>query len=187
MDKARSRKGKGIAAGLVLGSALVLAFLGRWEGEGQYTVYADKLAQGLPTVCKGITRHITATPIVVGETWSAEKCEREERAAVIKIQTSLLKCFAIVPPQRVFDAATSHAWNFGVGSTCGSAAMKAWNRGDWALGCRRIYVSDGGSPVWSYVKTGRYVSGKPQYKFIRGLANRRKAEYQLCMTGVLPQ
>ncbi|MGH8073667.1 MAG: lysozyme [Lysobacter sp.] len=190
MTAARSKgksKATGVAAGLVLASAMVMAFLGRWEGEGEFVVYADKLAHGLPTVCKGLTRHITTTPIVVGETWSAEKCEREERAAVTKVQTNLVRCFDRNPPQRVFDAATSHAWNNGVSATCGSAAMKAWNRGEWQLGCRRIYVSDGGKPVWSYVKTGRTVNGRPEYKFVRGLANRRQAEYQLCVTGELPR
>ena len=45
-----------IAAGtLVLVSAPFVAFLGKWEGTGQNTVYADALARGLPTVCLGIT------------------------------------------------------------------------------------------------------------------------------------
>ena len=37
-------------------------FLGRWEGERQNVVYADKLAGGLPTVCKGITKHTSPDP-----------------------------------------------------------------------------------------------------------------------------
>jgi lysozyme len=164
-----------LAAGLVLGSAALMKFLGRWEGEGQNIVYADKLANGLPTVCKGLTRHVTKTPIIVGEYWSPEKCEREERIAVVDVQHELLGCFQIAPPQRVFDAATSHAWNNGAPATCGSAAMKAWNRGDWSLGCRRLQLSDEGTPVWSYVK-----DGKGGYTFVRGLANRRGAERAYC-------
>ena len=162
--------------GLVFGSAALLAFLALWEGR-VYTVYADKLAGGLPTVCTGITRHVTDTPIVVGDKWSAAKCEAEERAALAKVQAQLIRCFALPPPQSVFDAATSHAWNLGAGATCGSAAMKAWNRGEWILGCRRIAFADNGRRVWSYVKT---VTG---YKFVEGLANRRDAEYQMCIEG----
>ncbi|HEY1226933.1 MAG: glycoside hydrolase family protein [Cupriavidus sp.] len=177
-----AKVGTGIGAGLVLCSAVVYAFLGRWEDGTQLTVYADKLAQGLPTVCRGLTRHVTRTPIIVGETWSAEKCEAEERRAIVAVQTNLLRCFTRNPSQAVFDAATSHAWNFGAPATCGSAAMRAWNAGEWQLGCQRLYRSDSGNPVWSYVKTGRLLpSGKPEMKFVRGLANRRQAEYRMCM------
>jgi len=38
--------------------------------------------------------------------------------------------------------------------------------------------------VWSYVQTGRVLpNGKPEMRFVRGLANRRQAEYTLCMGG----
>lgn len=175
------KAGKGKAAGLVLASVGLIAFLGRWEGESQNVVYADKLARGLPTVCKGLTRHITKTPIVVGQRWPDAKCEAEEVAAVTKVQTSLLQCFTRTPPQRVFDAATSHAWNVGVGLTCGSAAMAAWNRGEWSLGCQRLQFSDSGKSVWSYVRTGRTLpNGKPEMVFVRGLANRRAGERRMC-------
>lgn len=170
-----------IVGGVIFCSAQVLDFLGRWEGEKVYVVYADKLARGLPTVCKGLTKHITDTPIIVGEVWSEAKCDREERRAVeYRVQRPLLKCFLRTPPQSVFDAATSHAWNFGVARTCGSSAMSAWNRGEWRLGCRRIQLSDGGLPVWSSVRTGRIINGKPEYRWVRGLANRRAAERTLC-------
>ena len=92
-----------------------------------------------------------------------------------------------MPPQSVFDAATSHAWNNGTAATCGSLAMQAWNAGNWELGCRRLAFSDGGSRVWSYVKTGKMLpNGRPEYRFVQGLANRRDAEYQLCLTGKQP-
>lgn len=179
----------GVAAGLILASAAVMGLLHKWE-EGpkrQLTVYADKLAGGLPTVCMGLTRHITTTPIIVGETWTEEKCDREERAAVTKVQTQLLKCFKRTPPQSVFDTATSHAWNFGAPSTCASGAMRAWNAGLWELGCRRIARNDDGTPAWSYVKTGRKLpNGKPEYKFVQGLANRRGDETRMCLTGAAP-
>jgi lysozyme len=166
---------------LVFASAGLMAFLGVWEGNGQHKVYADKLAGGLPTVCRGITKHVTKKPVVVGEIWSAEKCDAEERDAVTTVQSSLIKCFTVTPPQRVFDAATSHAWNNGVSATCNSLAMQAWRSGDWSTGCRRIYQSDTGKAVWSYVRTGRMIDGKPEMKFVQGLANRRLAEYNYCM------
>jgi lysozyme len=160
-------------AALVAGSAALMTFLGQWEGGAEYTVYADRLANGLPTVCKGLTHHVTRTPIIVGQRWTPEKCQAEEQAAVIKVQEQLAKCFTLAPPQAVFDAATSHAWNVGAPSTCGSSAMQAWRQGQWSLGCQRLSRSDGGQLVWVYAAG----------KFVRGLANRRAAETDYCMTG----
>jgi lysozyme len=160
------------AAGLTVCSGGLIAFLGKWEGATEYTVYADKLANGIPTVCKGITHWVTDTPIIVGEVWSKEKCEEEERAAITAVQSNLILCFDRTEkiPQSVFDMATSHAWNLGVLKTCGSQAMSAWQAGEWELGCKRLAVSDGGKLVWVY-------SGG---KFVRGLANRRADEWAHC-------
>ena len=169
-------KAKIAAWGLVLCSPILYAFLGKWEGDSQYVVYADKLADSLPTVCRGLTRHVTDTPIIVGERWTEQKCRHEEERAIVRVQTELVGCFERKPPQSVFDAASSHAWNFGSGSTCGSAAMKAWNRGEWSLGCRRLEFGDDGRRVWSYVK-----DGNRGYRFVQGLANRRGAEHVMCM------
>lgn len=159
-------------AGAMLAAATpgLMDFLGRWEGEAQYVVYADKLANGLPTVCKGLTRHITDTPIIVGQRWTPEQCEAEEQAAVFKVQKQISTCFKRPPPQAVFEAATSHAWNLGASATCGSAAMRAWNDGQWALGCQRLSRGDDGQIVWAYAGG----------KFVRGLANRRAAETDYC-------
>ena len=160
------------AAGLTVCTAGLYQFLGKWEGGSQYTVYADKLANGIPTVCRGITHWVTDTPIIVGEVWSKEKCEAEERAAITAVQSNLILCFDRSEriPQSVFDMATSHAWNVGVRNTCASQAMKAWQQGNWELGCRRLQVSDGGKLVWVYANG----------KFVRGLANRRADERANC-------
>ena len=187
-EKPISTKAVGGGA-LVLASGALLAFLTLWESGPKrvLTVYADKVAGGLPTVCNGLTRHITDTPIIVGQVWTEEKCEREEARALAKVQKQLLRCFEVTPPQPIFDAATSHAWNVGVANTCSSGAMAAWNAEQWALGCRRLALSDAGRPVWSYVKTGRTLpNGKPEYRFVQGVANRRHAEWQFCMEGVVP-
>ena len=173
-----------LGGSLVLASAALYGFLGTWEGKAQYTVYADKLASGLPTVCRGLTRHVTTTPIIVGQRWSAEQCEREELAALQRVQTALAMCFKVLPPQHVFDAASSHAWNFGHPSTCTSLAMQAFNQGKWDLGCKRLSMSDAGRPVWSFTSHVDPKTGTKVYTFIQGLANRRQAETSFCLKGV---
>lgn len=174
-----------LGGSLVFAGGAVFAFLNIWEPDKQDPglVYADKLAGDLPTVCNGITKHVTSLPVVVGERWAPEKCAREEAAALTRLQERLVQCFTRLPPQAVFDMATSHAWNNGVANTCTSLAMVAWNEGKWDLGCRRISHSDSGKYVWSYVKTGRKLpDGKPEYRFVQGLANRRDAETKNCLT-----
>lgn len=183
----KSRVVKVAGGALVAASAAIVAMLGKWEPDQRdpEMVYADQLAGGLPTVCKGITRHVTTTPLVVGERWTAEQCAREEGMAIEKVQHSLARCFRLTPPQAVFDTATSHAWNNGVAATCSSLAMGSWNEGDWERGCRRLSLSDTGQPVWSYVRTGRLLpNGKPEMRFVQGLANRRADETRQCLEGL---
>jgi lysozyme len=180
----RTRYFKHLGGALLLVSAGLVGFMGKWESgpKLQLTVYADKLAGGLPTVCNGLTRHVTKTPIVVGEKWTEEKCHQEEYAALERVQTHLAGCFQILPPQGVFDMASSHAWNNGAPNTCASQAMREFNRGEWETGCQRLSRSLDGQHVWSYVRTGRVLpNGKPELKFVQGLANRRADETKTCL------
>lgn len=159
---------------LLAASPTLMDFLGRWEGRGQYVVYADKLAGGLPTVCKGITRYTSPYPVVVGERWSPEKCAEVERKVVLDTQMALRGCITHPVPQGVFDALTSHAHNFGWPRTCGSDAVAAINRGDLKTGCDRLAYGPDGRPVWAYVGT----------RYVQGLHNRRKAERELCLSAL---
>ncbi|HCC80365.1 MAG: putative endolysin [Prokaryotic dsDNA virus sp.] len=163
--------------GLTLGSSVLVAFLALWEGGGQdgMTVYADKLAGGLPTACYGITKHVTDEPVIVGEYWSKEKCDRVMSVAVTKVQLELLNCLTHEPPQGVFDAVSSLAWNVGAPKACKSQSVRHINRGDYLNGCRLLANTFSGKPNWSYA------SGN----FIQGLYNRRQAERDnLCLAGL---
>lgn len=171
-----------ITAGLIaLASAPLVIFLGTWEGNGQNTVYADKLAGGLPTVCKGITRFTSPYPVVVGEYWSPAKCVEVEQLVIRKTQLQLAEC--ITNPsvgQNPFDALTSHAHNFGVPSTCASRAVALINAGRIAAGCKALaWAPDGKTPVWAFV-----TDAKGQKRFVPGLHNRRLAESRLCAEGL---
>ncbi|MFJ4587737.1 lysozyme [Pseudomonas moraviensis] len=171
-----------IAAGaLVLASAPLLAFLGKWEGNGQNVVYADKLARGLPTVCKGITRYTSPYPLVVGDYWSPVRCAEVEQLVVEKGQMALAYCLRNQAfGQKTFDALTSHSHNFGVPSTCASRAVGLINAGRIAEGCKALaWASDGKTPVWSSVTDAH---GRKQ--FVPGLHARRRAEAALCAEGL---
>lgn len=159
-------------AAVIAGSPALMSFLERWEGANQYVVYADNLAGGLPTVCKGITKHTSPYPVVVGERWPQAKCDEVEQQVVLETQRALQQCVTAAVPQSVFDALTTHAHNFGWPKTCGSESVKAINAGDLERGCDLLAYKPDGSPNWSNVGT----------RFIQGLHNRRKAERDLCLT-----
>lgn len=163
---------------LTLASAGLMAFIGRWEGHSNQ-VYPDKLASNLPTVCKGITKHVSPYPVVLGDWWSNERCAEVEQMVTERTQLRLVDCFKVRINQHQFDAFSSHAHNFGVGATCASRAMGLTNAGRAQAGCHALsHASDGTTPVWSYVTDaqGRHV-------FVRGLYNRRKSETALCLKG----
>ncbi|KNE28173.1 lysozyme [Achromobacter spanius] len=175
----------GGAAALVASGALTLfsptlqSFLGKWEGDGQNVVYADKLARGLPTVCKGITKHTSPEPLVVGDYWSPERCEQIERLVVSKGQLKLADCIDVVISQPIFDALSSHGHNFGTPSTCASRAVGLINAGRLREGCNALAHAPNGSPVWSYV-----TDAKGAKVFVQGLYNRRLDEERLCLSGL---
>ena len=176
---ARTKYFPHLAGSLVLASAAALGILHKWEPakgspDSHLVVYADKLASGIPTVCAGITKHVATIPVIVGQKWTQEQCSQQESQALERVQNTLAQCFKILPPQSVFDAATSHAWNFGANKTCSSQAMKHWNQGNYKLGCRLIAFDYEGNPNWSY----------SDGKFVRGLYNRRLDEMNLCLKDV---
>jgi len=164
------------ALALILGSSSLMAFLGKWEGEGQNVVYPDKLARGLPTVCKGITRHTSPYPVIVGDYWSPERCAEVEQMVVEKGQLGLADC--LTNPrisQDTFDALSSHGHNVGTPSTCASRAVGLINAGRIAEGCKALAWGADGRPVWAYVTDAQ---GKKV--FVPGLHARRKAEAKWC-------
>ena len=167
-----------IATGAIaLVSASLLGFLGQWEGEGQNVVYPDQLARGLPTVCKGITRHTSPFPVVIGDYWSDVRCDQVEQLVIEKGQLQLADCITNQNVgQNTFDALSSHAHNFGVPTTCASRAVGLINAGRIADGCKAMaWAPDGKTPVWAFVTDAQ---GRKQ--FVRGLHARRLAEASLC-------
>ena len=118
---------------------------------------------------------ILAASGAVGLMHKWEPAKGSPDAHLFVYEDKLAICFTRLPPQSVFDAATSHAWNFGVGKTCSSAAMKQWNFGNYLLGCQLLaFQYDGTTPNWS-LSDG---------KFVQGLHNRRLDEKKVCLKDV---
>jgi len=161
---------------LTFASVALVAFLTLWESGSKtiLTVYPDKLAGGLPTVCNGITKHAyKEKPIVVGEVWTKEECHKAETFVITNTQTKLAKCMPY-STQEAFDALTSLAHNMGVEKVCKEArAIRLINAGKTEEGCKAIAWGVDGKPVWASAES----------KFYRGLHNRRLDEMKLCLKG----
>ncbi|AZE58738.1 MULTISPECIES: lysozyme [Pseudomonas fluorescens group] len=176
-----SLRGKIAAGAIALCSSTLVVFLGTWEGNGQNTVYADKLARGLPTVCKGITRHTSPYSVVVGDYWSDARCNEVEQLVISKGQLELADCITNQDVgQNTFDALSSHGHNFGNPSTCASRAVGLINAGRIKEGCQALaWGPDGKTPVWAFV-----TSAQGKKVFVPGLHARRLAEAALCEAGL---
>jgi GH24 family phage-related lysozyme (muramidase) len=162
---------------LTVASVALISFLTLWESGGKTvnTVYADKLAGGLPTVCNGITKHsYTKRPIVVGDHWTDEECHEAEKLVITYTQNKLSKCMPYAS-QEAFDAITSLSHNVGVERVCKqSRAVRLINAGNIKEGCRAIAFGEDGRHVWS-TSDGVYYAG---------LHNRRVAEMRMCLRGI---
>jgi lysozyme len=162
---------------LVLASASLVAFLSLWESGGKtiLTVYPDKLAGGLPTVCDGITKYsYTEKAIVVGESWTKEDCHDAESFVIDYTQQKLSKCMPYAT-QSALDAITSLSHNMGVDRVCKeSRAVRLINAGKIAEGCRAIAWGEKGQKVWASADKIYYP----------GLHRRRLDEMKMCLSGL---
>lgn len=184
------RKAAATALALVASGAITLysaSFnkgLSRWEGDSQNVVYADRLAGGLPTVCRGLTKHTVSEAIVLGDYWSPEKCAEVEKQVALKGQLGIAACLPNTVTQPIFDAASDHGHHFGNPSTCASRAVGLMWEGKWKEACEAFAHAPSGRPVWSYVKDGLNADGSIRYKFIQGLYNRALYRRDQCLSGM---
>lgn len=155
------------AGTLVLASATLIASLQRWEGQ-ELTVYADKLAYGVPTVCSGYTDW----SLVPGKSYTKADCEKIDAKTANEYGAAVLACIGAKNlDQNMLDAMTLFAINVGKQGACNSRAAQLMRAGRREEGCRAISHGPNGQRVW--VTSGG--------KFRQGLANRRDFERELCL------
>ena len=163
------RKGAVPAALLAaLTSPLAYSTLERWEGNVMH-VYADNLANGIPTYCAGRTDWKAP----VGTRLTTDQCQVVNKATLVEYGYAVLGCtnWDFLTPNRLIGL-TVFAINVGKDAACSSQAVRQINVGRVKQGCDLIAYRPDGSPNWS-------VSGG---QFRAGLFNRRKAERTLCLS-----
>ncbi len=144
-------------AGLTL-SASALVGLALSEG------YTDKAVQPLPgdkwTVGFGTTDGVKS-----GDTITPQKALERKLRDVQKFEGAIKQCVKVPLTQNEYDAYSQLSYNIGSGAFCRSTLVRKANDYDYAGACAEILRWD------------RF-NGKP----IKGLTDRRKREYELCIS-----
>ena len=150
------------AIGVLGAGALLLAtpLIAQWEGK-RNDPYRDIV--NVWTVCYGDTRGV-----VPGQRQTDAQCTDRLYAQIADHARPVIKCVPqLMGRDAQLAASVSLAYNIGAAGFCRSTAAKKFRVGDWRGGCNAFYA-------W------RYAGGKE----VRGLANRRKQEIRLCLTGL---
>ena len=141
------------AATLAVG-AIATPFIGGWEGL-ETKPYYD--IGGVLTVCYGETEGVE------NRTYTEEQCRVILQNRVNEFHSEVMDKIEREIPITMQAAVTSFAYNVGIGAFSRSTLLRKLNAGDLHGACDQL-------DRWVYV--GR--------TYVRGLANRRKAEKKLC-------
>lgn len=158
-----------VALAAALTSPLAFQSLERLEGN-VLAVYADHLANDLPTACAGRTDRTWE----VGTKLTSDECQQINKITLIEYGYAVLGCtnWDYLSANRLIGL-TMFAVNVGKEGACGSRAVRLINAGDVVQGCEALVTGPDGRPAWSYAGG----------VFVQGLQNRRKAERKLCLDG----
>lgn len=148
----------GRVGGIAAAIALITPVIQQSEG---YKTRAYRDMVGVLTVCYGHT----GSDIVPQKKYTKVECDKIFGTDTSKYVEGVLR----VSPglaDRPYQLAASigFAYNLGISAYTKSSVAKNFNKGEWAAGCKWILA---------YNKAGG--------KYIRGLAVRRKIEYDICM------
>jgi lysozyme len=138
----------------------------------------------VPTLGYGTTVHPNGVPVKMGETITRQKASEYLQHDLDKFKQGMAKCVTAPLHTYEFNAYMSLVYNIGSGAFCASSIPFKLNQGDYLAACNTILqfnkVKDLSKPKVRNAKTGKM---QFQYKIIRGLDNRRKAEHKTCVGG----
>lgn len=153
-----SVKTRAIVGSVTLVTASLIGFVKPWEGR-EYTPYRDLV--GVWTTCDGITgRHVIPNKI-----YTDHECDALLSGELELHGRRLMSCIAVPVPQHRYEALASWAYNVGTGAACGSTLVRRLNAGEDQI------------PVCKELLRWDRAGGRQ----VRGLTNRRQAEYLLCI------
>lgn len=155
-----SKLRKGLIAGSAALTMAATGFIAHWEGR-ELRAYQDIV--GVWTICDGETKGVKP-----GDTATNAQCDTMLAKNLVTYEQGLDRCLTAAVPGEVKVAFLSWTYNVGVGAACGSTLVRKANAGDLRGACQELMR-------WNRAG-GREV---------RGLTNRRAAERDLCLSGLV--
>lgn len=144
-------------------AAIVLvALVGTFEGL-RTIAYRDPV--GIPTVCFGETRGVK-----MGDKYTVQQCKDMLADRLVEFERGVVECLRNpgLIPDGAYVASISFAYNVGVRAFCNSTMRKKLDAGDIRGACDELLK-------WT----------KARGIYLPGLANRRKAEREICLKATL--
>ncbi|MER5173951.1 lysozyme [Thioclava kandeliae] len=154
----RKRHAAGVA-GVAAAIALAITTIAPWEGR-ELRAYRDIV--GIPTICFGETEGVK-----MGDVATEAECHTQLAKRVAQFEAAIRPCLPASLPERTRAAFISAAYNIGSHGFCRSSMSRRALSGDLRGACDALLM-------WN--KAGGRV--------VRGLTNRRKAERDLCLSGL---
>lgn len=127
-----------------------------WEGK-ENNAYHDIV--GVVTICYGQTHNVK-----IGDYRTDEECEKDLAEDLAKYHGAMMRHVKVPISDYEQIAYTSFIWNLGETNWRNSTLLKKLNRGDHVGACAELLRWD-----------------KAGGKVVKGLTNRRQAEYKICM------
>lgn len=160
-DTVKSLAGrKAIAALSVTGAVGLIAGYEGFSNTAYIPVPGD-----VPTIGYGQTYYADGSKVKMGDTISKTEAQKQLTLLTRRdFADKLGNCVKVPLYQNEFDAYVSLAYNIGTAAFCKSTLVKKLNQGDYVGACSQILR-------WN--KSGGRV--------LKGLDNRRRQEYKLCM------
>jgi lysozyme len=145
-----------IAAKVLALSASALVSIAAWEG---FSDNAYKDIVGVWTIGFGTTEGVKA-----GQKIDPVKALQRKISDVQKFEGAIKQCVIVPLHQYEYDSYLSLAYNIGPTAFCNSTLVRKLNASDYAGACKEILRWD-----------------RAGGKVVRGLTNRREAEYRQCI------
>lgn len=130
-----------------------------WEGR-ELRAYYDIV--GVLTICDGDTHNVR-----IGQVAAHAECDQRLARHLRTYETGLDRCLTSPVPGKTKVAFLSWTYNVGLGAACSSTLVRLANAGDLRGVCDQLLR-------WN----------RAAGQIVRGLANRREAERQLCLEGL---
>ena len=151
-----------------------------WEST-KNQAYRDMV--GIPTICAGYT-----IGVKMGDYKTDEECEEILAKELTHFNTQMKKSVKVPLPEHMEVAYTSLVWNIGVGAWNSSTLLKKLNNREYEEACKQILrwnkVTVPPTQASVYQKRGEVCTQLSSGNFsctVKGLTNRREAEYKVCM------